>query len=140
MKKNIIFLLVLLAGLNVYAQGEQETQKIGFVDSQVILNQFPEAIKAQSDLDAMIANWNNIIDSMTTELQKAYSDYQKQEATMTPTTRQQTQQEIILKEQEITQYRQLKFGQNGGISIEELRMARKCTGIVQCAGKDDVGP
>ena len=95
MKKNIIFLLVLLAGLNVYAQGEQETQKIGFVDSQVILNQFPEAIKAQSDLDAMIANWNNIIDSMTTELQKAYSDYQKQEATMTPTTRQQTQQEII---------------------------------------------
>ena len=67
----------------------------------------------------MIANWNNIIDSMTTELQKAYSDYQKQEATMTPTTRQQTQQEIILKEQEITQYRQLKFGQNGEAYVKQ---------------------
>ena len=52
--------------------------KIGYVDSQVILAQFPAAIKAQGDLDALTGKWGAHIDSLTQDLQKAYGDYQKQ--------------------------------------------------------------
>ncbi len=93
--------------------------KIGYVDSQIILSQYPEAIKAQSDIDAVIAEANRKIDSMTAELQAAYTDAQKQFATMTEEKQREVQQQLVTKEQEIQQFRQKKFGQSGEIYVKQ---------------------
>jgi Skp family chaperone for outer membrane proteins len=56
--------------------------KLGYVDSQVILNQFSEAVKAQGDLDALTNRWSAQVDSMTQSYQQGLADYQKQANTM----------------------------------------------------------
>ena len=110
MRRYILF-IVLIAAVTVFAQNPQ---KIGYVDSQIILTQLPEAIKAQSDLDALTQKWSNQLDSMKMALQQQYADVQKQIATMTEEQKQLKQKELIDKEQQIYQFQNQKFGQQNG--------------------------
>ena len=110
MKKYLLFLL-LISTVTIFAQNPQ---KIGYVDSQIILTQLPEAIKAQSDLDALTSVWSNQVDSMKLALQQQYADVQKQLATMTDDQKQIKQKELIDKEQQIYAYQNQKFGQPNG--------------------------
>lgn len=114
-----LLILVMITG-SVFAQSGQ---KIGWVNSEVILQQYPPAIKAQSDLDALTSKWTKSIDSMTTDLQTAYADAQKQFQNMTPDKQREVQQELVMKEQTIQQFRQQKFAQPNGelfLKQEEL--------------------
>lgn len=106
-----LLLMILISTVTIFAQNPQ---KIGYVDSQIILTQLPEAIKAQSDLDALTSVWSNQVDSMKMALQQQYADVQKQLATMTDDQKQIKQKELIEKEQQIYAYREQKFGQPNG--------------------------
>lgn len=111
MRTLILFLFTFISTLSVFAQ---TTQKIGWVNSEIILQQYPPAIKAQSDLDALTAKWKSSIDSMTTALQNSYADAQKQFTNMTPDKQKEVQQDLVQKEQAINQFRQQKFAQPNG--------------------------
>ncbi|MCX7875350.1 MAG: OmpH family outer membrane protein [Melioribacteraceae bacterium] len=113
MKKLIIFSLFLFTA-TMFAQ--QTSIKIGYVDSEVILAQFPEAIKAKSDLEGMVAKWRKDLDSMQTELQKEYANYQKvsQDAKAKQDDIQKLQKNIVEKEQRAQQFQQSKFAQPNG--------------------------
>ena len=120
MKTLQTLLILFVVSASVIAQSNQ---KIGWVNSEIILQQYPPAIKAQSDLDALTAKWTGSIDSMTAELQTSYTEAQKQFASMTPDKQREVQQELVQKEQTIQQFRQQKFGQPNGelfIKQEEL--------------------
>jgi outer membrane protein len=109
------YLLVLAAFLFAAVLMQAQTQqKLGYVDSQVILTQFPEAIKAQGDLDALTSRWSNQLDSMTQAYQGALNDYKKQENTMPEDKKLSFQQSIIQQEQSIRDFQKQKFGQQTG--------------------------
>jgi outer membrane protein len=104
-----LFTVILFAGL-VPAQ----TQKIGYVDSQVILTQLPEAIKAQGDLDALYTKWKSQLDSMSTAWQQGLADYQKQMNTMPEDKRKAAEQELVQKRQVAEEFNAQKFQQPNG--------------------------
>lgn len=112
MKKTLLTLLAILAVATFIPA--QTPVKLGFVDSQVILTQFPEAIKAQGDLDALTQKWSNQLDSMTLAYQQGLGDYQKQANNMPDDKKLAAQQVLIKKEQDIVDFRKLKFGQQTG--------------------------
>jgi outer membrane protein len=93
----------------------QTPVKLGYVDSQVILTQFSEAIKAQGDLDALTNKWSAQVDSMTLAYQQALADYQKQANTMPEDKKLEAQKTLIAQEQTILDFRRQKFGQTGEI-------------------------
>jgi outer membrane protein len=109
-RKYLVFILLIFS-VTLFAQNPQ---KIGYVDSQIILTQLPEAIKAQSDLDALTSQWSNQVDSMKLALQQQYADVQKQLATMTDDQKQLKQKELIDKEQQIYAFQNQKFQQPNG--------------------------
>lgn len=113
MKRGILLLILFLTA-SVFAQTNPAPFKIGYVDSEVILAQYPEAIKAKSDLDGLVSKWRKEADSLTADLQKLYADYQKQSSTMKPEEQQKSQKIIVEKEQKLQQYREQKFGQPNG--------------------------
>jgi outer membrane protein len=110
MKYVKIFLVVLLASLAINAQ----SLKIGYIDSEVILSQYPPAIKAQSDLDALVAKWRAQLDSMMADYQQELAAIQKQFQNMPPDKQQEIQQKMAQKEMMINQFQQQKFGQPNG--------------------------
>jgi outer membrane protein len=104
-----LFTVILFAGL-VPAQA----QKIGYVDSQIILQQLPEAIKAQGDLDAIYSQWKAQLDSMTQIFQQGLADYQKQMNTMPEDKRKTVEAELVQKRQVAEEYNAKKFQQPSG--------------------------
>jgi len=111
-KKNLIIIAAILfiSSTSMFAQGE----KIGYVDSQIILTQYPAAIKAQGDLDALTNLWSVKLDSMTLEYQQALSNYQQQANTMPEDQQLAAQQNIVGMEQRIVEFRRQKFSQPDG--------------------------
>ncbi|MEW6004796.1 MAG: OmpH family outer membrane protein [Stygiobacter sp.] len=116
--KKLIAISFILFTANMFAQQTNQpvSIKIGYVDSEVILAQFPEAIKAKSDLEGMVAKWRKDLDSMQTELQKDYATYQKvsQDAKAKQDDLQKLQKNIVEKEQRAQQFQQSKFAQPNG--------------------------
>jgi len=108
-KYSLIFFLIILG--TTYPQ---TNLKIGYVDSEVILSQFSEAIKAQGDLDAITNKWTSQLDSMTQTYQASIQDYQKKAETMPDDKKLEAQQRIIRMEQEILEFRRQKFQQGTG--------------------------
>ncbi|HPO54899.1 MAG: OmpH family outer membrane protein [Ignavibacteriales bacterium] len=110
--KKYLFILTLV--FLTTASFAQTSLKIGYVDSEVILKQLPEAIKAQGELDALINKWNDQIDSMGMALQTAYADYQKQMNTMPEAKKQEAQQKLVAQQQIVEEFRRSKFAQGTG--------------------------
>jgi outer membrane protein len=118
--KRIILFAIIVFSTAIFAQTQTTTPaattvlKLGYVDSEVILAQYPEAIKAKSDLDGLVAKWRKDVDSMTQDLQKAYADFQKQSTTMKQDQQQTAQKSLVEKDQKIQQYKDQKFSQPNG--------------------------
>jgi len=112
-KKGILLLTFILTTA-LFAQTNTAQFKVGYVDSEVILAQFPEAIKAKSDLEGLVAVWRKETDSLTQDLQKQYADFQKQANTMKPEEQQKVQKIVLEKDQKLQQYKEQKFAQPNG--------------------------
>ncbi len=112
MKKFLLGAALIVVSTNLFAQS---SLKLGYVDSQVILAQYSEAIKAQGDLDALTSKWSTQVDSMTLAYQQALADYQKQANTMPEDKKLEAQKNLIAQEQAILDFRRQKFGQTGEI-------------------------
>jgi outer membrane protein len=110
-KKYLIALLFLSAGSTIVSA---QTQKLGYVDSQVILAQLPEAIKAQSDLQTLSSSWSAHLDTMRANYQQALSDYQKKANTIPEKDKQAVQQKLVNQENEVVNYNREKFAQGTG--------------------------
>jgi len=109
--------LLVLSILSLSAVGliqAQTNQKLGYVDSQVILTQWAEAIKAQGDLDALTNKWSAQLDSMTQAYQQAANHYQKQVNTMPEDKKLSSQQRLVQMENDIMSFRKDKFAQGTG--------------------------
>lgn len=115
--KRIILFALIVFSTSLFAQ-TQTTQptplKIGYVDSEVILAQYPEAIKAKADLDGLVAKWRKDLDSMKTDIQKISDDYQKQAKTMKPEEVKAAEAKYGEKVQKAQQYQDSKFNQPNG--------------------------
>jgi outer membrane protein len=110
-KKYFVMLLIFFA---CSAFMSAQTQKLGYVDSQVILSQFPDAIKAQGDLEAISSSWSAHLDSIRANYQQALADYQKKANTMPENEKQAAQQKLVSQENDVVGYNRLKFAQGTG--------------------------
>ena len=115
MKSFLLTSAILLLSVFITSGQAQTPQKIGYVDSEIMLKTLPEAIKAQGELDKIAKGWYAQADSMTTALQSDYASYQKQQGTMNSDKLKEAQQNIVNKEQELNQFKQTKFGQGGDL-------------------------
>ncbi len=104
MKKFLVG-IVLLTSL-VFAQ--QGTLKIGFVNSETIIKELPEAKESQSKLETMLKGWQEEIEKRGQALQTKYEEYQKQANMLNESSKQAKQKELVEEEQKLNQYRQEK--------------------------------
>jgi len=110
-KSYILVFALLILGFTSFAQS---TQKIGYVDSQVILTQFSESIKAQGDLDALTKKLTEQRDSIQAALQQSFADYQKQAETMPADKKAAAEQALVKMENDFRRWSQEKLGQGTG--------------------------
>ena len=105
--KSVIVSILLIPSIS-FAQ-----LKVGYVDSDTIMDNLPDVQDARQKLDAMIQEWQNEIKEMETKLKAKKDDYEKRKLIMTEQTSTEALAEITKLEKEITDYRDKRFGANG---------------------------
>ncbi|HUL45344.1 MAG TPA: OmpH family outer membrane protein [Bacteroidota bacterium] len=87
--------------------------KIGWVNSQAIMDKLPEAQDAQKQIDNLVAEWQSELAKMQNDWQKKYEEYDKKKLILTDQLRAQAEKELQDLDKKIADYRNKKFGQNG---------------------------
>jgi len=104
----LFFSLLLIASFSLHAQ-----QKIGYVDSKVILDGLQDAKDAQANLDNVVQQWKKELQSYNDSLSALKLDYDKKKLILTDKIKQEKEDEIKSLEKKIADYKQVKFGENG---------------------------
>ncbi len=103
----VLFSLVLFAGA-LNAQ-----QKIGYVDSKVILETIQDAKDAQVNLDGFVNKWKVELQVINDSLLILKDDFDKKKLILTEKIKHQKEEEIKIQENKISDFKQQKFGENG---------------------------
>jgi len=139
--KKIIFsflLLFLFTPFNIFSQ-----LKIGYIDSDTIIKNLPDAQDTKQKLDALIQEWQNELKEMEGKLKAKKDDYEKRKLIMTEQTSTDIETEISQLEKEISDYREKKFGPNGELFKKQDELMKPIQNkifnvIQQIATEDDL--
>src|ERR1051326_6271926 len=85
-------------------------QKIGFVDTEYILNQIPEYKAAKAELDKASGDWQKEIEVKYSEIDKLYKAYQAEQILLTDDLKKKRENEIINREKEAKDLQKQRFG------------------------------
>lgn len=76
--KIYLFLITIAFLFNQFVLSAQTSLKVGYIDSQILLQQYSQAKNAQEELNKMVDWWNNQIDSMKSELNNELFKYKSE--------------------------------------------------------------
>jgi outer membrane protein len=130
------FLLVLILLTITFISSAFGQLKIGYVDSDSIMEKFPDAQDARQKLDAMIQDWQSELTKLESNWKTKYDDYEKRKLIMSDQTRAEAEAELIKLEQQIGDYREKKFGTNGELFQKQDEVMKPVQNKVFTAIKD----
>lgn len=116
-KLGFLFAGLFILNIAVFAQ-----LKIGYVDSDTIMEQLPDAQDAQTRLDALIQEWQEELTRMENQWQEMYNDYEDRKLIMSDQKRAETEKELVALEDRIASYRQEKFGPSGELFKKQTEL------------------
>lgn len=137
MKKLIFFSITLLLTSISFAQ-----LKIGYIDSDTIMDNLPDVQDSRQKLDALIQEWQTELTRLEGEWKTKYDDYEKRKLIMTDQTRAETEAALVQLESQIAQYREKKFGTNGELFQKQDELMKPVqnkifTALKEIAEKED---
>jgi len=110
MKKIILFVCVLLV---VPAIAGAQSIKIGYINSEAIMDQLPEAQEAQRQLDERVGEWQDELTQMQRTWQRKFEEYDKMKLIMSDQRRADAERELMDLDRQIAEFRDRRFGQDG---------------------------
>ena len=87
--KKLILMLMLFAPMSMFAQ------KFGHLNSQQVMNDMPEFVKARGEIEATAKQYENDLKAMQDELQRKAQEYEKKKSTMNATKQKETEDELM---------------------------------------------
>jgi len=99
-------------------------QKIGYIDSQYILDRLPEYQTVQQKLDQVEQQWRSEIQEARDRVEELRQEYQARELLYTDEEREQRKQEITEARREVESLRQRYFGPDGQLFSRQRELMR----------------
>lgn len=108
--KHFVFILTVFISLSTFSSAQL---KIGYIDSDTIMDKLPDVQDARQKIDALIQEWQTELRQLEAQWKTKYDDYEKRKLIMTDQTRTEVEAELVKLENDIAQFRDKKFGTNG---------------------------
>jgi len=93
----------------------QKPQKVGYIDMNYILENVPEYVNAQSQLDAKVKTWQQKLDVLSKEIEQLKTDLSNEKSLLTKELINEREEDIVIKEQELMRLQQAYFGPTGDL-------------------------
>ncbi|MEN2993122.1 MAG: OmpH family outer membrane protein [Bacteroidia bacterium] len=102
-------------GLVLLFTGGLLAQKVGFVDSQAILEKLPEYKAAEQEIERLTQQWQKEIEEQYARVEQLFQQYREQEPLMSPEMKRRKQEEIEAEERKVRELQRRRFGPNGDL-------------------------
>ena len=121
MKTRILLVVVLV--LTTFSSNAQRSNiRIGYIDTEYILENIPEYNEALSQLDSKVQKWKGEIDLKLRDIDKKKLDLRNERVLLTKELIEEKEEEIKAEEADILDYQQKRFGPNGDLIIQKQRL------------------
>ncbi len=135
MKNNVLFLLTLVFTLSL-SLNAQRGVRIGYIDTEYILENVPEYQEATSQLDQKVQKWKNEIEVKLGELAQKRNNLSNEKALLTKELIDEREEDLAFEEKEILDYQQKRFGPSGDLMIQKKQLMQPIQDQIFAAVQD----
>ncbi|RYH73215.1 OmpH family outer membrane protein [Flavobacteriaceae bacterium 144Ye] len=121
MKNKVLFLLAII-GLISLNSNAQRGVRIGYIDTEYILQNVPEYQDATLQLDKKVQQWKTEIDQRLNVVEQKKTQLNNERVLLTKELYEERLEDITFEENEILDYQQKRFGPNGDLMIQKRQL------------------
>lgn len=121
MKLKVLFLLTLVLMLS-FQVNAQRGVRIGYIDTEYILQNVPEYAQATTQLEAKVQKWKGEIETKLNTIKQKRADLNTEKALLTKELIEEREQDIYFEEKEILDYQQKRFGPSGDLMVQKRQL------------------
>jgi Skp family chaperone for outer membrane proteins len=114
-------IMICLFSFSVHAQ---RGARIGYIDMEYILESVPEYKEASTQLEGKVQRWKQDIDKKQKEIDLIVLNLSNERVLLTKELIEEREEEIKIKEDEMLQYQQDRFGPNGDLMIQKRQLVQ----------------
>ncbi|MDD2631227.1 MAG: OmpH family outer membrane protein [Bacteroidales bacterium] len=107
--------LMLMGVLFVLLSITATAQKIGYVDTEYILQNIPEYQDAQNEVEELSKQWQEDIEKQYADVDKMYKSYQADAVLLPEDLKRKREEEIVAAEREVKELQRKRFGAEGDL-------------------------
>ena len=119
LKKVTILLFICLLSTSIYAQ---RSVRIGYIDTEYILENITEYADAKSQLDSKVQKWKSEIETRLSDLEDQKKQLNNERILLTNELISEREEDLQIIENEILDYQQKRFGPNGDLRIQKQQL------------------
>jgi len=121
MKSKVLFLVTILS-LMSFVSNAQRGVRIGYIDTEYILQNIPEYQEANSQLDQKVQQWKTEIEQRLTTIDSKKKQLNSESVLLIKELYEERLEDISFEEAEILDYQQKRFGPNGDLMIQKQQL------------------
>ena len=119
MKKNYFFVLLFLTSTFIFGQ---RGIKIGYIDTEYILENLPEYNQISKRLEEKAGDWKKEIEERSRKIDQKKESLKSERILLTSEMIEEIEEEILIDEEELSEYQQKRFGPRGDLIIQKQQL------------------
>lgn len=135
MKIKVLFLLAVVFMLSISSHAQRGV-RIGYIDTEYILENVPEYQEASTQLESKVQKWKTEIDSRLGGIEQKRKDLSNEKTLLTTELVKEREEDITFEELEILDYQQKRFGPNGDLMIQKRQLIQPIQDQIFAAVQD----
>jgi len=120
MKFEVLLVLFILSVS--FQANAQRGVRIGYIDTEYILENVPEYTEATKQLESKVQKWKTEIEGRLNTVKQKREALNNEKALLTKELIEEREEDILFEEKEILDYQQKRFGPNGDLMIQKKQL------------------
>lgn len=131
----VLFLLIFI-GLSNTAIYAQKSIRIGYIDTEYILENIPDYQEATRLLDQKISKWKLEAETKLKEIERKKKQLENESALLTRELYNERMEEISFEEAEVLNFQEKRFGPNGDVVLQQRQLMQPIQDQIYAAVQD----
>ena len=119
MKKSYFIILLFLTSTFIFGQ---RGIKIGYIDTEYILENLPEYNQISKRLEEKAGDWKKEIEERSRKIDQKKESLKSERILLTSEMIEEIEEEILIDEEELSEYQQKRFGPRGDLIIQKQQL------------------
>lgn len=135
MKFKVLYILALV-GLMSFSSYAQKGVRIGYIDTEFILQNVPDYQEATAQLETKLTKWKSEVEKQMADIETKKKSLENEKVLLTKELYEERLEDISFEEAEVLDYQQKRFGPGGDMVIQRTQLIQPVQDQIYAAVKE----